>query len=810
MSRWLATAALFLLCQTAAGAQAVRGVVVDGSDHPVAGVVVVLVDGASREVARTLTGESGAFRLAAPTAGFYRVRTLRIGFRSNTSDRIELRANDEVTQRLALSSVPFSLDTIRTSGRNACRVIAKDSVSAMFALWEQVRTALAATQLTGQSRTLLVTTEGYDRTLDRAQRRIRQQTTDFRTDYVTQPWRSLSPDSLRRVGYVVTEAGDFRVYYAPGLDALLSATFLEDHCLRIGQSGDASRLTIAFEPTPDRSKVPEIRGTLSLDRASSELRSMTFGYVNVPIEERQTAGGDMEFVRMRNGMWAISRWNIRMPTIVLVPVYRNTRSGLAEVGKEARVDSIKVTGGELVVAALSTSKGRDTLWSRPRLVLSGTVLDSVSGAPIERATVDVSGTALQASTDRRGRFSIPDLLPGRYILDVHTPSLDSLDTVNQSTVLFADSTSTIQIRVPSAGQIATSLCGNAALLARGSREGILIGTVDMPGDTTPPKGAKVVAHWTEVVVHGPVVTNEPRVSDAVSDSHGTFRMCGIPVNTTLTLFATTDSASSNVQAAKISGDVRFARADLTLDQKTVTGGVLIGIVVTDTTNRAVVDAEVSFPELTLSTRTDDQGAFRLSGIPAGSQHVIVRRLGFGALDAQIEFGKNQTLNRRIVLNRITVLDSSLTTAARRDPGMEDFEVNRRLGLGHFVTRADIDKQVNSSVSDMIAQFPGVRLGRGNQGQAWVVSRRSWKSIMPFECQPLEGSSPKVCSTECFAQVWLDNAPIVQQKGIININTFQLLQVEAIEYYAGGAETPPRYAVLNSQCGVIVIHKRRPP
>jgi hypothetical protein len=33
-------------------------------------------------------------------------------------------------------------------------------------------------------------------------------------------------------------------------------------------------------------------------------------------------------------------------------------------------------------------------------------------------------------------------------------------------------------------------------------------------------------------------------------------------------------------------------------------------------------------------------------------------------------------------------------------------------------------------------------------------------------------------------------------------------IEAIEFYATGAETPMKYASLNSECGVLVIHTLR--
>src|SRR5205085_724732 len=101
--------------------------------------------------ARVLSNERGEFRLTAARAGTYRVRTLRIGYRPQTSPPVALRVGDDVTQRLVFAGLPISLDTIRVVDRNACRS-GSASAAATFAMWEQVRTALTATQLTGAAR----------------------------------------------------------------------------------------------------------------------------------------------------------------------------------------------------------------------------------------------------------------------------------------------------------------------------------------------------------------------------------------------------------------------------------------------------------------------------------------------------------------------------------------------------------------------------------------------------------------------------------------------------------------------------------
>src|SRR5215831_9773817 len=138
---------LTLVCAAIARGQAVRGVVVDATDRPVSGVVVTLVDSAWAVSARSLTNDRGEFRLTTTRAGTYRVRTLRIGFRPVVSDPVALVSGGEITQRSVLTSVALRLDTVRVAGQNVCRAFS-DSGAATYAVWEQIRTALTAAELT--------------------------------------------------------------------------------------------------------------------------------------------------------------------------------------------------------------------------------------------------------------------------------------------------------------------------------------------------------------------------------------------------------------------------------------------------------------------------------------------------------------------------------------------------------------------------------------------------------------------------------------------------------------------------------------
>ena len=212
MRRMLAVAIAVWVCTSArqAGAQAIRGTVVDNGDRALTGVVVLLLDPAAKEIGRVLSNDRGDYRLTAPRPGSYRIRTLRIGFQSVTTEPISLTAGDDIVRRIVLTGTAFALDTVRALGRNACRVVAGDSTTVIAALWDQVRSALIATQLTLSTRTIFATTLRYERTMDQRSQRIGSQSVDIRADYARQPWRSMTAASLRRNGYVLTAAGDIR------------------------------------------------------------------------------------------------------------------------------------------------------------------------------------------------------------------------------------------------------------------------------------------------------------------------------------------------------------------------------------------------------------------------------------------------------------------------------------------------------------------------------------------------------------------------------------------------------------------------
>jgi hypothetical protein len=790
-----------------AGAQSVRGTVVNESGAPVPGVIVLLVDDASNVVARTLSGGNGDFRLSTSRPGNYRTRTLRIGFRPLLSTPFPLAAAQEVVRQLVLSSVQFVLDTVKVRGRNECRVTS-EAAAETFAVWEQVQTALTAAQITSDRGGLHATTITYERTLDRSGRRVLAQSTALHVNNVHRIWRARATDSLHAFGYVVREADGGSSYFAPDTETLLAPHFLEDHCFRLTTRRNSTDVGIAFEPTPSRNKLPEIRGTLWLDRATSGLKRLEFQYVNVSKEETDEARGDLEFVPARNGAWAISRWSIRMPELARIVKAQSLGSA------ETSVYQIKVGGGELVLLRANS----DTLWARAPLQLVGTVKDSVSGAAVAGARVALGGTSLAARSGADGRFTIDGVLPGEYTLEARTPSLDSLGAVQQVSVAFTPTSGPVTVRLVPTSVLVASLCGSRAP----PNPGIIVGRLVSVGDTMPFHSLQLRAEWSHFATRGTAsagaIEQRTQWIEGKADALGNFRLCGVPLNTDIVLRAESDSAeraraggrTRNATPVKlvITPVSRIANAELRMEPARKVGADFAGVVLGDSTRAAVAGAEVIMPDLARTAVTNDRGMFRIADVPPGTHRVIVRRMGFGSMESPIEFPENRTVDRRFLLDRISLVDTVVTSANAVN---ESFDANRKLGLGHFLTREDLDKLNAHSLTNVLVNVPGLRLLRGTSSHAWPTSSQgafpSTDQIYRPEglIEVDQGMKPA-----CYARVYVDR--LLMNPGSptpgFNVNSINPSSVQAIEYYGSPGVTPAGYRGSGSGCGVLVVWTRR--
>src|SRR5439155_1066726 len=132
-----------------------------------------------------------------------------------------------------------------------------------------------------------------------------------------------------------------------------------------------------------------------------------------------------------------------------------------------------------------------------------------------------------------------------------------------------------------------------------------------------------------------------------ADARGIFRFCEVPLNAALTVRAESNAGGAAPATVRLADNARFARVELVLDPADVRTAILTGVVV-DSAQKPMFAAEVSIPDVSKTTVTDARGAFRVADIPPGTHRLVVRRVGYGALDTQLSFAANQTVDRRIV------------------------------------------------------------------------------------------------------------------------------------------------------------------
>jgi hypothetical protein len=264
--------------------------------------------------------------------------------------------------------------------------------------------------------------------------------------------------------------------------------------------------------------------------------------------------------------------------------------------------------------------------------------------------------------------------------------------------------------------------------------------------------------------------------------------------------------------------------------------VFAGTVV-DSVHNPIANADVSLPGLGIAKTTDDKGAFRLTDIPAGSQRVSIRRIGFGQLDTVIVFLENQTVERRVTLGRIVQLDSVVVVEAKpTDPLLADFEENRAKGFGRFVTRAQLDKMEGQTLGSVLQQLQGVAIIRGSGGQGWVMTKRGPSSRCPTpragenmtqaranqratdDCLrserviyvPDDFEAKQGVSRACYALVYLDRSLMNPGSPTtpFDANTLATMRLQAIEWYESSGGVPSFYTSHDTRCGVLILHTRR--
>ena len=134
--------------------------------------------------------------------------------------------------------------------------------------------------------------------------------------------------------------------------------------------------------------------------------------------------------------------------------------------------------------------------------------------------------------------------------------------------------------------------------------------------------------------------------------------------------------------------------------------------------------------------------------------------------------------------------------------MADFWNRRMIGVGAFITHADIDRRKPYRPSDLLRTVNGVRVDTDNgDGRPVIRMGRT-----PLGTRTMK--NVQTLAADCRVNYYLDGHFVPQ--GTFHIDDVPSMSIEAIEIFRGPSEVPAAFRHRETACGVISIWTREPP
>ena len=449
--------------------------------------------------------------------------------------------------------------------------------------------------------------------------------------------------------------------------------------------------------------------------------------------------------------------------------------------------------------------------------ISGAVIDSVRGGLLIGGIVAVDGLARHAMTDSLGAFLIDSVPPGEYRLALLDDLLDtlSLSVVSPNIRVTAGDTTYLVMALPSPETIVRAKCGAGPFPGGGAA---LVGVVINAETERRVPGADVVLAWSDVQANREVgVRTIPRQRSTRTTEDGSFKICGLSneiraelmawsgVDTTAAVpFSFVHPLLAMRTLALPSGGAEVAqRADTTRPAPVTgaqTGGAgvqapsrgrrgrsTISGRVTTLGGTPIAGARISLAGAEGLALTNERGEFVLGGQPAGTQSVLVRRLGFEPAEFAVNLNATRPTEVSVELPEFVPILSTVVVRARMDVALDrvGFTRRKRAGQGRYMMLEDIDRRGALRLVDLLADFPMLR-AVSTGGTNRQITGRS------------RGLSTNCVNFYVDGMVWMgDDAPT---------DYMHPQEIGAIEVYSAGS-TPVEYARSLTACETVVLWTR---
>jgi hypothetical protein len=472
----------------------------------------------------------------------------------------------------------------------------------------------------------------------------------------------------------------------------------------------------------------------------------------------------------------------------------------------------------LGILALPAAAQRPAGGDSATITVSGTVYDSLSGGPlvgalVQLATSDADGGVLSALTDSAGHFQTSGVGSNQYIIGFTHPFLDSLGLDVPPMKLKVDGSTPLRLSlaIPAAHSILSQLCTTTL---ENDSSGLMLGFLRDADTGSRLDSGRVVLEWTEVHVSkdDKFIVPERRVVSAHATSAGWYALCGVPTAGTVATRAEVGSNSTGYIDVKVpprgvlhrdfsipigtaavsvvppdSGgrtDNEQGRSDVAPIRR---GRAGVTGIVRDRSGRPLHGARVLVWGSDTAASTDDDGRFSLAGLPAGTQTLEARYIGYAPKRVAVDLSSDRTASVTVTLDKIADVLSEVKVYGKQSAlskKLEGFRQRMRAGWGRFITRADIEKRAPIRFTDLLRGIPGIAI----------------EPVGAFGYR-IKNSRPGGCAPVVYVDGHRMVGPTRSDMDAIN-DIVWLDYVVGVEVYSSGIYAPPEYS--GSRCGGSIV------
>lgn len=428
--------------------------------------------------------------------------------------------------------------------------------------------------------------------------------------------------------------------------------------------------------------------------------------------------------------------------------------------------------------------------------IGGVVFDSIARVPLAAALVQVVSLdslskVTTAVSDSSGRFRFVNLPSGRFLIGFYHEALNSLglDAPQRTFELTATLPgATVDLAIPSGAVVRALRCGGDSAERR---DGLLAGMVRDAKDGVAVDGATVVAEWPAFALDsGEYRTVTQRVSSSV-DANGTYALCGVPVETPVTVRLALPGFRPIVGPTLIPA-AGTARRNFRLADSAAAHGaasLIVHVVRQDgrplATGRAVVAALARDVPI-------QNGSFTVNDMPPGTWAVEIRSIGFDPqsffVDAAVSGSDSTTItisDRPVHLDVVSIVGK----VTRDTKVLNDVLFRKRYGSGTVFLPDNPWLKGAMYPSDVL------RAARG-------FSYKGRDSVRIRGCD----YPPQPSRNGKRLQVYVDGAryPL----GLEGLNSLiQASDILAIEAYPDLVGVPPQWRT-NDACALVIVWTKR--